>query len=111
MTGFVYVTQEPRTVYGKPIDLTPAMDFGVIVYLLPKDANVLDAAFTTLAIARKMRSFGDNDYILPVGDPAAIGIASAMAARLGGGKFNMLKWDRQEKKYYPISINLNRNQL
>ena len=22
------------------------------------------------------------------------------------GKFNLLKWDKQEKKYYPIEINL-----
>ena len=24
----------------------------------------------------------------------------------GFGKFNLLKWDKQERKYYPIEINL-----
>jgi hypothetical protein len=46
------------------------------------------------------------DYLLLTGDPAIIGVACSIVADKTGGKFNLLKWDRQEKTYYPIEINL-----
>ena len=41
-----------------------------------------------------------------MGDPAAIGLACAVAASTNQGKFKVLKWDRQESVYYPVNINL-----
>jgi len=107
----VYVTQEPRKIRGKAIDLTPAMEFGEIVYLLPKDVNVLDAGFATQQISRRLPSFNKGDYLLALGDPVAIAIAAALASKLSGGTFTVLKWDRQEERYYPITVNINRNAL
>ena len=43
---------------------------------------------------------------LPGGDPAIIGVACSIVADMTNGKFNLLKWDKQERKYYPIHINL-----
>ena len=48
----------------------------------------------------------DEDYLLLMGDPSAIGIACAIAATQNRGKFKCLKWDRREYKYYPIEVNL-----
>ena len=40
------------------------------------------------------------------GDPALIGVACSIVSDITGGKYKLLKWDKQESKYYPISINL-----
>ena len=55
----------------------------------------------------KIVNFNDDDYLLLTGDPAAIALAAAVAARQNGGRFKMLKWDRQTAKYFPLSANLN----
>jgi hypothetical protein len=41
-----------------------------------------------------------------MGDPSIIAISSAIASDTTQGKINMLKWDRQEKRYYPLSFKL-----
>jgi hypothetical protein len=40
------------------------------------------------------------------GDPAIIGVACSIVADTTNGKFNLLKWDKQDRMYYPIKINL-----
>jgi len=40
------------------------------------------------------------------GDPAIIGVACSIVSDMTNGKYNLLKWDKQERKYYPIKINL-----
>jgi len=45
-------------------------------------------------------------FLLLTGDPAIIGVACSIVADITAGKFNLLKWDKQERKYYPIEINL-----
>jgi hypothetical protein len=109
--GRVFVTQEPRTIRGRAIDLTPAMEHGDVVFLLSKTVNVLDAAFAVRQIAANLREFNRDDFILPLGDPVAIAIAASLAAKLSGGEYTILKWDRQEEKYYPIHVNINASSL
>ena len=45
-------------------------------------------------------------YLLLSGDPSVIGIACSIVSDINSGKFNLLKWDRQEQMYYPLEINL-----
>ena len=40
------------------------------------------------------------------GDPAIIGVVCSLVSDQTNGKFKLLKWDRQEKTYYPIEINI-----
>ncbi len=53
----------------------------------------------------KLIDFNDDDYLLLVGDPAAIGLCCAVAAAING-RFTVLKWDRQEMTYYPVSFDI-----
>jgi len=46
------------------------------------------------------------DYLLLIGDPAIIGVACSIVSDITNGKYKLLKWDKQERKYYPIEINL-----
>ena len=55
---------------------------------------------------QKLKNFTEDDYLLLNGDPAIIGVTCAIASEMTNGKFKLLKWDRQEKTYYPIEINI-----
>jgi len=44
--------------------------------------------------------------LLLIGDPAIIAIAGAVVSDINNGRFKVLKWDRDEKKYYDIEIDL-----
>ena len=50
--------------------------------------------------------FSDDDWLLAMGDPAIIGIAFAIAASINHGRVNLLKWDKIERSYYPVKVNL-----
>ena len=53
-----------------------------------------------------LKNFSDKDYLLLTGDPAIIGVACSIVSDITNGKYKLLKWDQQERKYYPITINL-----
>ena len=57
-------------------------------------------------IEEAKKNFTKEDYLLLTGDPAIIGVACSIVSDITNGKYNLLKWDRQERKYYPIAINL-----
>jgi hypothetical protein len=41
-----------------------------------------------------------------IGDPTAIAIMATVAASKNHGRFKCLKWDKQERRYIPIQIDL-----
>ena len=55
---------------------------------------------------KNLRDFKSNDYVLCSGDPAIIGLSTAIVSDVTRGKFNLLKWDRQETRYYPLTFDL-----
>ena len=99
----VYITQEMR---GR--DITDATSVGDGEILLPaKEQASYSTQPTIKRMIRKLSKFTDEDYLLLAGDPAAIALAAALASQYNRGKFKMLKWDRQEGKYYPLEADLN----
>jgi hypothetical protein len=48
--------------------------------------------------------------LLLIGDPAAMAVAGALAAKHNNGKFKLLKWDKREMKYYPIQVEVNKGE-
>ena len=98
----VWVVQE---VAGK--NVLPAERFGRLKTLMPAHHQIqIDAAAATELIKEKLYDFQDDDHLLAIGDPAAIGIACAIAANKNDGRFKILKWDRQERQYYSVQIDL-----
>lgn len=98
----VYVVQEKHD-----MNFLPAQQYGELVALLGHDDQVvINSIPTTRTVLTKMRRFGDDDFVLAVGDPAAIGIVCSVAARLNGGRFKLLKWDRMERRYYVVQVDL-----
>ncbi len=99
----VFVVQEPRG-----INLMPAEQYGELKVLLPPGNVAYSAAPTVARLKRGLARFTDNDYLLMVGDPAAIAVAGAVATMLNNGRMKVLKWDRQEMRYYVVEFDLMR---
>ena len=105
----VYVIQElPGTKAGTPkINIMSAREYGEFKFLLPEFSQIIFSPGPLVFKLRKLlENYTPNDYLLLTGDPAIIGIACSIVADITNGKFNLLKWDRQEKMYYPLKINL-----
>lgn len=98
----VFVVQE---VIGK--NILPAAKYGTLTTLLdPREQIYLSAEHHVVRMATKLMYYQPHDFLLAIGDPAAIGIACCLASQAGGGRFRLLKWDRQEMVYYPVEIDL-----
>ena len=101
----VYVVQEMPN-----HDIAGAMKFGDPTVLLPSNVQIAFSTVPTVRLLRrKLRSFSDRDFLLLAGDPVAIGLACAVAAAYNSGRFNVLKWDRREKMYIPVKIDITEN--
>jgi hypothetical protein len=62
---------------------------------------------TVRRIQRKLEKFTDDDYLLFIGDPTAIAIISSVASAKNNGRYKCLKWDKFERMYIPIQVDLN----
>ena len=105
----VYVIQEVAgTKAGNPkINIMGASNYGNFKFLLPEFSQMIfSPAPLVYKLRQGLKNFTDNDHLLLTGDPALIGVACSIVSDITGGKYKLLKWDKQESKYYPISINL-----
>ena len=105
----VYVIQEiAGTQAGKPkINILGAAEYGTFKFLLPELSQMIFSPGPLIFKLRKgLKDYNTEDFLLLTGDPAIIGVACSIVADMTSGKFNLLKWDKQERKYYPIHINL-----
>ena len=105
----VYLVQDvPGTQAGTPkINIVGAREYGEVKSLLPELSQIIFSPGPLIFKLRKLlKDFKPEDYLLLTGDPAIIGVACSIVSDITNGKYNLLKWDRQERKYYPISINL-----
>ena len=105
----VYVIQDiPGTKIGTPkINIIGAREFGELKVLLPENAQIILSAGPLVFKLRKLlQYYKPKDYLLLTGDPAIIGVTCSIVSDITGGKYNLLKWDKQERRYYPIEIDL-----
>jgi hypothetical protein len=109
MNNIVYVIQDvPGTREGRPkINIIGASQFGTLKVLLPENAQIiLSAGPLIFKLRQLLQNYTLNDYLLLTGDPAIIGVACSIASDITNGKYNLLKWDKQERRYYPVEIDL-----
>ena len=105
----VYVIQEiAGTRDGKPkINILGAGEYGTFRFLLPELSQMIFSPGPLIFKLRQgLKNFKQGDFLLLTGDPAIIGVACSIVSDITHGKYNVLKWDKQERKYYPIAINL-----
>ena len=105
----IYVIHEiPGTASGNPkINIMGASKYGEFKFLLPELSQMIFSPGPLIFKLRNLlKNFKQDDYLLLTGDPAIIGVACSIVSDMTNGKYNLLKWDKQERQYYPIEINL-----
>ena len=105
----VYVLQElPGTSIGRPkYNIIGAQKYGKLKVLLKENTQIIMSPGPIIfELRRLLRDYTSKDYLLLSGDPSVIGIAVAIASDINNGRFNLLKWDRQEQMFYRLDINL-----
>jgi len=105
----VYVIQHiPGTAEGRPkINIMGAAEYGKFKFLLPELSQIIFSPGPLIFRLRKeLQNYKKQDYLLLTGDPAIIGVACSIVSDITNGKYNLLKWDKQERKYYSIEIDL-----
>ena len=109
MNSKVYVIQEiSGTRDGRPkINIIGAAKYGDFVFCLPEMAQIIFSPGPLIFKLRKiLKDYTEKDYLLLTGDPAIIGVACSIVSDTTNGKYKVLKWDKQERQYYPIVIDL-----
>jgi len=103
----VYVVQEAL---GK--NILSAEKYGELVLLLEYNRQiVLSSAPTVRILKEKLKNFNDDDYLLLMGDPVAMGLACAIASDVNRGRVKCLKWDKREMRYYPVEFDIHEKGL
>ena len=105
----VWVVQEiAGTREGRPkFNIMGASEYGNLKFLLDERSQMIFSPGPLIfKLKNLVRDFKPTDYLLLTGDPAIIGVVCCLVSDITNGKFNLLKWDRQEKKYYPIEIDV-----
>ena len=92
----------------RSLDYSKAERFGEVIFLFDGQKQVVMSPQPTI---RKLKSvlkdLKDHDYLLLVGDPALIGLTTSVVSYILNGRYNMLKYDRLEKDYFPIRVDIN----
>ena len=106
----VYLTQEipvDRETGQPKYNVLGAAKYGDITTLLPMYSQIiLSPGPLILKLRTLLKDYKNEDYLLLSGDPAVIGVVCSVVSDITNGKYKLLKWDRQEKTYYPIEINI-----
>ena len=108
-TSTVYVIQEiSGSKAGAPkINIIGASQYGQFKFLLPEFSQMIFSPGPLIYKLRQgLKDYKSRDYLLLTGDPAIIGVVCCLISETTNGRFNLLKWDRQEKRYYPIEIDV-----
>ena len=99
----VYVVQEPDS----SKNILSASDFGVLEFILPARENMMFSPAPTITrIKKALKEFNDEDFLLLIGDPAAIGVAVHIALQNNRQRAKLLKWERREYRYYPVEVTI-----
>lgn len=108
----VYIVQEPLRrdpSSGQMVpmfDMRSVVEYGDPVICLKSGRVALSPAPTMQALRDTLREFGDDDYLVAVGDPSAIAMAAAIVADVNRGQFRLLKWDRFARRYLEVRVNI-----
>jgi len=105
----VYVVQEiAGTREGRPkFNIMGAAEYGKLKFLLDERSQMIFSPGPLIfKLKNLIKDFKPTDYLLLTGDPAIIGVVCSLVSDITNGRYNLLKWDRQEKRYYPIEIDL-----
>jgi hypothetical protein len=112
----VWVPQEPLKrdrITGEVVNkfnLADARQFGEIIFLVGwGEATRVMAPYPLFKFVyiQLMENYTDDDYILPVGNPAVEDIVISIIARKYG-RYRLLWWDKETRDYKVVTIEIGR---
>lgn len=83
-------------------DISPAEQFGQLVYLLPPTATPWASHAILDRLWEGLQGFRDGDYLLMIGNPVLCGLATSVAAEVNDGRVGFLQWSGRDRSYIPV---------
>lgn len=115
MTTRVYIPQVPQHFdesQGKMVTrfntLDQAEQFGELVILLDRNDDVWNPDAVLAKLERAMRTFNDDDYILPMGSYPFMMWTAMVAMSKARNYVQHLQWHQREKNYRVITTKITR---
>jgi hypothetical protein len=110
MSSRVFVVQNQhkwdrdRQKFVPKFDLSPAEEFGELVFLLSPTAAPFRPDPIIQELRTKLAVITPEDYILCVGNPLLIQWAGAIAADFLGGRLRSLQWSGKDQRYIAVEV-------
>lgn len=82
--------------------IVKAARWGELKFMLDPNAHPFDPDIAVGAMHKSMPKFTDQDYLVLIGSPTLLGIATALAAHRNNGQVNFLQWLSRECEYAEI---------
>lgn len=95
--------RESRTFVPK-YDVSEANQFGEVVELLSPTAAPFHPEPILDELREKLNDFGDDDFILCIGNPLLLAWAYAIAADVNEGTVRALQWSGKDHRYLPVKV-------
>lgn len=95
---------DQRQEFVPKFDLSPAEEYGTLEFLLSPTAAPFRPEALITDLRDKLQDIRTYDYLLLIGNPVLIGLATAVAADYLGGQVQLLQWHGKAKKYLPIQV-------
>lgn len=109
----VFVVQKQMRFDDRTGELVPrfktldkAERFGDLEYLLSPSAHPFNPANIIGDLHEKLKNFSDEDFLLLIGNPALIGMATAVASHYNSGRVKLLQWSGRQSDYAEISVRM-----
>lgn len=83
-------------------NISPAERFGKLKFILTPRANTQRPEEVIAKMDLILAGYCDDDYLLPIGNPALIGWAMAIAAAHNEGRLRLLVWSGKDRDYTPV---------
>ena len=80
--------------------------WGEIEYLLSPSAHPFNPELVLGDLHEKLSRFSDSDYLLLIGNPGLIGMATSLAAYYNEGRVRLLQWSGRHNEYTEISFKI-----
>ena len=84
-------------------DLTPAREYGDLVYVFPAGHLSYDQDYLDRTARNKLKDFASHDYLLMSGDTLAMAQTAIVASQMldeNVNDLNLLIWDGKRKRYF-----------
>ena len=91
--------------FVEKFDLSPAKQYGELVYLLSPTCAAWKPEKPMKELQEGLKDFTENDYILLIGNPVLLGLASIFAADRVDS-INFLQWSGRNQRYEVINAKI-----